>query len=338
MGQRSGRSTRCRRLTDTFRDFVDGGFGDPSAVGYLFPKGAGQLNTLPWNNANEVAIQFNEDVGATVAGNPAAFDLVNRQNSFGSTGTGLGVPPNVTAVSWNLATLTATLTLDGVIDSSVFELTIDSSMVTNAAGDLLDGETGFVSGVSDGVLTGNSGDGVEGGDFAFTVLALPGDSRDLSPGDDSDGSVWDNGPWAVNSTDRDYTNSLQNSFLFDDLSVPFQGPVGGYDARADYNGDHVINSTDANFDTLRQNTFIIFTGPSMAPVDDADDSSDLASVAVTFTEELDADTTLELNSRVEWMAPEEVEIAQTTTAAVDDVMADAVDDLFGSSFDDDGWL
>ena len=187
--------------------------------------------------------------------------------------------PTVDSFSYDDTTDTVRLFLSGPLDSSVFELMIDSSIVTNAAGDHLDGETGFVPGVSDGVLTGNSGDGIEGGDFAFTLLALPGDAQDLSAGDDSDGSVWNNGPWGVNSTDRNYTVSLQNSFLLD-LPV-FQGPVGGYDIRSDYNGNNEINSTDANYVTSRQNTFIVFTGPNIVG-DDTREELPMAPEAVNF--------------------------------------------------------
>ncbi len=130
--------------TPTFRDYVDGGFGDGSAIGYPIPLGAAQADTLPWINVNEIIVQFSHNVGASI--NPDGSDFVISGTPGLLTNSSEGIffqlttLPTITGASFNTANNTATLTLDDVIDPAVIDLTVLSAGIFNAGGQLLDGE------------------------------------------------------------------------------------------------------------------------------------------------------------------------------------------------------
>ena len=122
--------------------------------GYSIPTGADQLATLPWVNIDQVKIVFSEDV--TVAQGDLSIHGVNVADYA------------IAGFSYNGGSHMATWTLSGPVAADKLLLAL-SDDVTDIAGNALDGEW------SDGTSTFPSGDGSEGGDFAFRVNVLPGD-------------------------------------------------------------------------------------------------------------------------------------------------------------------
>ncbi len=157
--------------SSTFQDYVDNGFADPAALGYPIPHGGEQEQTLPWVNVNQLKVTFSQDVGASLS--LAAFS-VTPTAGFTAVGNAAPAMPTLTGYTYDPTTFTATLNFSGVLPASVFDLKVSSAAVSNASGQALDGE--FVNGVT----TGNSGNGVAGGDFSFRVFVLPGDTVDTT--------------------------------------------------------------------------------------------------------------------------------------------------------------
>jgi hypothetical protein len=126
-----------------------------ATLGYRLPAGAQQLSALPWTNVDRISIQFSENVDlgtalATLAGaNTGAYNLAN--------------------LAFDPATHTATWTIDRPLASEILQLTLSGSPKDNASNPL-DGEW------TDGVSTA-SGNGTPGGDFAFQMRVLAGDSN-----------------------------------------------------------------------------------------------------------------------------------------------------------------
>ena len=118
-----------------------------------------QLNELPWNRIDRVAVQFDRDVNVTQA------DLVL---------TGVNVAQyTVTGFTYDAATDIATWTLSGAVDTDKFLVNLNASAITSAgAGLALDGE--FTTSVTN-LLTTGSGDGMPGGDFRFRFNVVVGD-------------------------------------------------------------------------------------------------------------------------------------------------------------------
>ena len=226
----------------TFRDYVDGGFADPSALGYRVPTGSGQFQTLPWVNLNVLRVRFNVDVGPSLT---LADFAVGAAPGWAALGVPVTAMPNMVSVGYDPATFTATLVFDGTIPAAVLDLKIVAAGVTSAAGTPLDGEW------ANNVTGGASGNGTPGGDFAFRLFVLPGDTRDQNAAAA--------GVRTVNTNDSQRVRDTQNG-----LVRPSTGPIG-YDIRADLDGSATINSTDSLY-VRNQQGAIVYPTVTAAPV------------------------------------------------------------------------
>jgi hypothetical protein len=218
--------------TTAFRDFVDGGFVNPSASGYHIPKGPLQLETLPWVNINRLEVVFSEDVGGSLAASD--FQLMAAPG-FVALGIPPDTPPTVQSLTYDAGTFTATLLLNKAFPAAVVDLAITASGVLDIASNNLDGEW------IDGVTTGNSGNGTAGGDFSFRIFTLPGDAQDESGGSSTR---------IVNTNDAQFVRDMQNG-----LALPEIGAIG-YDPRADLDGSNFINTNDSQYERDQQNALI----------------------------------------------------------------------------------
>jgi len=240
----------------TFRDFVDGGLGD-SALGYVIPNGSDQLEILPWLNINQVLVTFNEDVSASLTAGDLTLGVVVGVHEDGTTGR----VPNVIAVDWNPAELTATFTLNQSIEPARIELQIDSANVTDSAGNELDGE--FTNGQASNL----SGDSLAGGDFRFNINVLPADV--VRPSDE-----------VVGTEDAEVIQANPG------LLIPGVGPILLYDSFNDLNGDGVVNGLDVQ-SAVTRNTSRLLNASAPAAVSfainapDADSFASRAAAAVS---------------------------------------------------------
>ena len=251
---RSGQATLTVRATDRSGQFVDTSFlvtvtptpgGDPpsvtgvfadstawtaafrnalqarglgtSALGYLVPAGAAQLNDLPWSNVNRLRVVFSKHVivqqaDLAVRGVSVPTYAFKPDTATGDANDGFVYDP---------ATFTATWTLAANIGPDKLRLVLDATTaggVADAAGNRLDGEW------ADGGDTFPSGDGTPGGDFRFRLDVLPGNI---------------DGAGAVNLAD------------FGRLRAAFgQQPLTATSIFADLTGDGAVNLAD--FGVLRQ--------------------------------------------------------------------------------------
>jgi hypothetical protein len=216
-----------------FRDFVDGTFTNPSALGFHIPKGPLQLITLPWVNIDRLKVRFNKDVGSSLS--IADFQLAATPG-FGAFGIPPGTPPTIQGFSYDASTLTATLVLSKFFPAAVVDLRVTAAGVFDGSGNILDGEW------TNGVTLGDSGNNIPGGDFSYRIFVLPGDVLDQSGG---------SGFRGVNSNDAQRVRDLQNGF-----ALPGFG-VFGYDPRVDLNGSNFINSDDSQYERDQQNAIIL---------------------------------------------------------------------------------
>jgi hypothetical protein len=203
-----------------FRDYVDGGFTDPSAVGYRIPNGTLQEETLPWVNINRLKVVFSEDVGASLNVNDFVLSAAPGWLALGNP---VDSAPTVVGFAYDSSTFTVTLLLSKVFSAAVVDLKIGSAGVTNGDGTNLDGE--WVNGVTPG----SSGDGAAGGDFSYRIFVLPGDTVDESGG---------LGTRTVNTNDSQQVRDLQNGLALKQFGA------FGYDPRADLDGSSVINTNE----------------------------------------------------------------------------------------------
>ena len=129
--------------------------------GYAIPVGSSaQLQTLPWNNINQIRITFSEDVKIEAA------DLsVSGVNKTAYT---------FSAFSYDSGTFTAVWTLDAPIAKDKLLLDLDADgmdpVVSVSTHEVLDGAW------TDSQSTFNSGNGQGGADFQFRFNVLPGDA------------------------------------------------------------------------------------------------------------------------------------------------------------------
>ena len=223
------------KWADTFRDYVDGGFTDPSALGYRISSGTKQLETLPWVNIDRLHVVFSNDVAGSI--DQSDFQLVATPGYIALSNPP-GALPKIVQFTYDSSRRTATLFLDKAFQAGVADLKIGSTGLFDSASNRLDGEW------IDGVTTNGSGNGVPGGDFSFRMFVLPGDSMEETRGI---------GTRTVNSNDAQKVRDLQNGF-----ALPGFGAIG-YDARADLDGSSFINSDDSQFSRQQQNA-IIFLG------------------------------------------------------------------------------
>lgn len=173
--------------------------GGSPVQGYTVPKGANQTLALPWSGVNQVSITF--DRAVTISNSALAISGVNTAS--------YSISPTPT----NPSGFTYTWTVNTPITGDKLLIKLDDARV-NASGQMLDGEW------TDGVTTGNSGNGTAGGDFNFRVNVLPGDV-------DGDGDV-------------------QQDDRMDVRLAMFTAPgTGSYDVRRDLNTSGHINVVDS---------------------------------------------------------------------------------------------
>jgi hypothetical protein len=164
--------------SNNFRDLVDQPTPgvlplDGNARGYLVSRGPGQTGVLPWANINQIVIQFNEDVGPSLQG-LLASDFVISGTSGVNADNSLGAIPVVSSFNpttdYNSSTRMLTLRLNQSMAASTLQLSIASTKIRDVSSNALNGEWIDNSSVQ-------SGNEIEGGDFAFTIHTLPGDAN-----------------------------------------------------------------------------------------------------------------------------------------------------------------
>jgi carbonic anhydrase/acetyltransferase-like protein (isoleucine patch superfamily) len=154
----TGVLARGSTWSSTFLDAIDSqglGYSSISGLGYLL-SGVNQLTTLPWTNIDQIIIVFNKDVDIK------ASDLAIY---------GVNLSEYTWTLGYNSITFVATMTLSQAItaDKLLLVLNGDTGGVTDASGNLLDGEW------TTGTSVFPSGNGTAGGDFQFRINVLPGD-------------------------------------------------------------------------------------------------------------------------------------------------------------------
>jgi hypothetical protein len=133
-------------------------------LGYALPSGEGQLANLPWINADQIIVKFNEHV--SVQQNDLLVQGVNNASYVTS------------AFAYDPATFTATWTLAQPLPADKVRIQLSAGGVDpirNAAGVRLDGDW------SDGTSAYPSGNGRSGGDFSFRFDVLPGNGDQTGP-------------------------------------------------------------------------------------------------------------------------------------------------------------
>ena len=210
-------------------------FVDPSGTGFPIPDGASQNLALPWSNINRIFIQFSEDVGTSFSQSSILLTGVNVPNY-----TSLIVPGRVT---FNSLTNVGTIELTASLGADKLRLTVFSTVVTDVAGNLLDGEW------TDNVTIGASGNGTAGGNFAYRINVLPGDV-------DGSGAVLSNDVTAVVNKRLTTAGGL------------------GYIAQADIDASSSVLSNDVTAVVNRRLTSLPAGNPPEAPI--APISSNLA--------------------------------------------------------------
>jgi hypothetical protein len=155
--------------------------------GYAIQVGPDQLDAVPWNNVDQVKVQFDQDV--TVAKGDLQLYGVNVAKY------------SIAGFSYDPTTYVATWTLAAPIGDD--RVLIDLADTVSNVNGALDGE--FVSGARDFP----SGDGVAGGRFQFQFNVLPGDVN-------RDGSVFGNDLVLVRNA-QFTTPDLAAYSVFDDI-------------------------------------------------------------------------------------------------------------------------
>lgn len=144
-----------------FTDYLDS--NNLGSKGFAVADGgADQLKALPWNNLDELSITFDQDVH--IDANDLALTGVNTTQYYP---TSFRYDPQAQTATWTFAQ-----SFDE--DRVLIDLNADGhDPVTNLVGDKLDGEW------TDAVSIFDSGNGVEGGDFEFSLVTNPGDADRL---------------------------------------------------------------------------------------------------------------------------------------------------------------
>lgn len=224
--------------SSTFRDYLD----VTNRAGFLVPTGSSaQLNTLPWSNVDRLYIGFSEDVANSLQASDFA---VSMTPGFRSNGT---QPPPVSIAGIQVInSRLVEIRLNAPIEPAWIDLKVVSSGVTDAAGNILDGNwvnggTNTVSG--NGSVTDTSPvNGVNPNDFSFRMAFLPGDANPVQN-------------LVVNSTDISRVISKQNEFYIPNI-YPGNAASPGYDPKSDLDGNGVINSVDLYIALSRTNSFL----------------------------------------------------------------------------------
>ncbi|MEQ1825809.1 MAG: Ig-like domain-containing protein [Pirellula sp.] len=205
--------------SDVFRDFADGGFVDPTAFGYVVPTGNNsQAATLPWVNMNQILVQFNENVSASLdVGDFRLTSSIAGITADGST----AVIPTINNVQYINGSNVAVLTLSRSLDASTIILEVLSGGVRDVSGNSLDGEwTNDVSTLS--------GNGAIGGDFSFRMHVLPGKAVQVVPNVDYSNTT------VIVSVENPFIVAAQSGVLTVDMGVPIHELP--YTIFADLNG------------------------------------------------------------------------------------------------------
>ncbi|HZN69444.1 MAG TPA: choice-of-anchor Q domain-containing protein [Tepidisphaeraceae bacterium] len=162
-----GVSVRGTVWATDFRNYLQAqGLGD-TEFGYAVPGGPAQLDVLPWNNVNQIAIRFDRPV------------TVSESNLTVTSASGAVYP--FSAFVYFSTTRTAMWIVNRLVPNDRVLLDLDAGPGgVNAAGVPLDGEW------ADGARPFPSGDGAPGGDFQFRINVVPGDANrngNVSPTD-----------------------------------------------------------------------------------------------------------------------------------------------------------
>ena len=216
-----------------FLSFLAGNLsGSSSTYGFAIPVGSGdtQLQTLPWRNLNQISVAFSEDVSVA----QAQFAIVGSVGSY-----------SVSGFAYNSTDHVATLSISAVIGADKLYVALPGSgttPVTDTAGNALDGEWTNPTGYNDAGPTSifPSGNGVAGGDFAFRLDVLPGDSTGGSLG-------------KVNVADINQTKSRS--------SLP--ETTSSY--RSDFDGNDLVNVADINYVKSRSSISSLPVDPPVLP-------------------------------------------------------------------------
>ncbi|WP_197454467.1 reprolysin-like metallopeptidase [Stieleria varia] len=180
---------------------------DPQGQGYLVSTGTNQLADVPFNNANQIFIEFDQPVFAA-----GGVELDRDQfQVIGSPTLGINYP--IDTAIFDESTNTAILTLQNHLTADKLLLHIDDGAIENAQGAALDGE--WTTG-----RTTPSGDTNLGGVFHFRMDVLPGNVND---------------DLLTNTTDLSFVRSL---------GTQIAGVTTEFNARANVNGDLLVNTTD----------------------------------------------------------------------------------------------
>lgn len=164
--------------------------------GYALPENS-TARTLPWNNLNVLTLTFDQPV--TVA---------SAENALG--GAGVNTAAYVSSAYSAPNSNTATFTFAAAFDIDKLQATLKNTLVTDSAGNALDGEFTNVF---------SSGNGTPGGDFVVPFNVLPGDAT-------GDGIVLGGDGTAVRAALGTNTASAN------------------YNPYADFNGDGIILGGD----------------------------------------------------------------------------------------------
>ena len=218
----------------SFLSFLAGNLsGSSSTYGFAIPVGTGdtQLQTLPWRNLNQISIAFSENVSIS----QAQFAIVGSVGSY-----------SVSGFSYNATDHVATWSLSAVIGADKLYVALPGSgatPVTDVAGNALDGEWTNPTSYSQVGATSTfpSGNGVAGGDFAFRLDVLPGDSTGGSLG-------------KVNVADINQTKSRSSL------------PETASSYRSDFDGNGLVNVADINYVKSRSSISSLPVNPPVLPM------------------------------------------------------------------------
>jgi len=187
------------------------------AGGFAVPTGSSaQLQPLSWINLDQILVQFNEDVQVKLDDLTVTVD----DQTLGLIG-----------FSYDRNALTATWTLDAVIDTANLVLRLSDS-VYDQDGNLLDGD--WVDTRAD--LSSGSGDRVAGGDFVFSFNVLPGEVVDTAVAAGPEPEKGPDQPVVAVVTQDDAQR------IADRIGLSIGDEL--YDPRLDLNGDGFISQVD----------------------------------------------------------------------------------------------
>ena len=234
--------------TTDFRDFVFDETINDAGPGYQIPTGSSdQTTTLPWININQIMVEFNEDVSASINPNGTDFSLevVAGQRADSTTAS----VPSIISARW-VATPNGgrvVLTLNQSIEPAIIRVIADDVGITDAAGNPLNGEW------TDGSST-ISGDTVAGGDFRFEMRVLPGDVIKTGASNER-----------VNEADISEVRSREGFGFLVLGGMPIGDfEAGEYDRFSDLNGDQRIQTTDVTA-AQRRNGSRLLSDDAVAP-------------------------------------------------------------------------